>query len=184
MNHLELKQTSLDSYSLGADYILVLGKLKFVNIDLAKYCKDKVFEICAIKIYMNTRKICVIAIYRSPSGNFDTFMSKLDTILKKLFKVTVNLIICGDININFLADGERKRQLAALLQTYNLISVVNFPTHIQQNAVTSIDNFSIDITKAGDYSIKPIINGLSDHDAQILTLYSFSSRPHALRRLC
>lgn len=30
-----------------------------------------------------TKKICIIAIYRAPSGNFDIFISKLDLILKK-----------------------------------------------------------------------------------------------------
>jgi hypothetical protein len=30
---------------------------------------------------------------------------------------------------------------------------------------------------AGNYSITPIINGLSDHDVQIITFYSLSLRP-------
>ena len=116
-------------------------------------------------------------IYRAPSGNFDTFITKLDTILKKLFIVTVDFIICGDININYLIDSDRKSQLEALIKTYNLTSVVNFPTHIQHNSATAIDNIFIDITKAGNYSISPITNGLSDHDAQIITFHSFSLRP-------
>jgi hypothetical protein len=118
--------------------------------------------------------VCIIAIYRAPSGNLDTFITNLDAILKKLFTVTVNLIICGDININYLVDSDRKRQLQALLKTYNLTSVVNFPTRIQHNSAISIDNIFTDITKFGNYSISPIINGLSDHDAQTITLHSLS----------
>jgi hypothetical protein len=38
-------------------------------------------------------------------------------------------IICGDINIDYLVDSGRKIQLEALLKTYNLKSVVNFPAH-------------------------------------------------------
>jgi hypothetical protein len=64
-----------------------------------------------------------------------------------------------------------------LLQTYNLTSVVNFPTPIQHDSVTSTDNIFIDITKAGNYSIKPVINGLSDHDAQAITFYSLNLKP-------
>jgi hypothetical protein len=70
-----------------------------------------------------------------------------------------------------------KSQIEAMLKTYNLTSVVNFPTRIQQKAATTIDNIFIDVTKVGNYSICPIINGLSDHDAQSITLHSISSRP-------
>jgi hypothetical protein len=77
MNYLELQQIFLDSYSLRVGYcrssyakegvcILAQEKLKFVSTDLAKYCKDKRFEVCAIKIYLDTKMICIIAIYRAP----------------------------------------------------------------------------------------------------------------------
>jgi len=41
-------------------------------------------------------------------------------------------MICGDINIDNLVDNDRNHQLEALLKTYNLTSVVNFPTHTQK----------------------------------------------------
>jgi len=58
-----------------------------------------------------------------------------------------------------------------------LTSIVNFPTRIQKNSTTAIDNIFIDTSKMGNYTISPIINGLSDHDAQFITLYSYSPRP-------
>jgi len=64
-----------------------------------------------------------------------------------------------------------------MLKTYNLTSVVNFPTRSQQKSAAAIDSIFIDVTKFGNYSICPIINGLSDHDAQSITLHSISSRP-------
>jgi hypothetical protein len=119
MNYLELQQTLLDGYSLGDGYcrvsyekggvcILVQEKLRYTSIVLAKHFKDKDFEVCAIKIYLNTKKVCIITIYRAPSGNVDTFITKLDAILQKLFIVTVDFIICDDININYLVDSDRK----------------------------------------------------------------------------
>lgn len=91
-------------------------KLRYASIDLAKYCKDKDFEVCATKIYLNTKKVCIIALYRAPSGNFDTFITKLDAILKKLFIVTVDFIICGDLNINYLVDSDKKKSIGSLAQ--------------------------------------------------------------------
>jgi hypothetical protein len=86
----------------------VQESLNYVNIDLEKYCKDKDFEICAIKFHFNTKNVCLVTIYRAPSGNFELFISKLDTILRKLFTVTTKYIIVGDINIDYLVDRDRK----------------------------------------------------------------------------
>ena len=93
--------------------------LRYLRIDLEKYCKDKDFEVSAIKIHLNTKSACIIATYRAPSGNFDLFITKLDTILRKLYTSTIEYIICGDINIDNLVDSDRKSQLGALLKTYN-----------------------------------------------------------------
>jgi hypothetical protein len=87
----------------------------------------------------------------------------------EIYVSTQKYIICGDININYLIDSERKSQLEALLQTCNLTSIANFPTRIQGNSATAIDNIFIDIAKRDSYSICPIFNGLSDHDAQSIT---------------
>jgi len=151
--------------------------LRYVKIDMENHCKDKDFEVCAIKIYLDTKCTCIIAIYRAPTGNFELFISKLDTILRKLYTATTEYLICGDININYLVANDRKVQLEALLKTCNLTSVVNFPTHTHKLSAMAIDNIFIDISKMGNYSICPIINGLSDHDAQPITLHSFNQRP-------
>ena len=119
MNHLELQQTFLDNYKLGNSYcrtfyekgavcIFVQESSRYVKIDLEKYCKDKDFQVCAIKIQFNTKSAYIIANYRAPSGNFDLFLSKLDTILRKLYTVSTEYIICSDINIDYLVDSDRK----------------------------------------------------------------------------
>lgn len=188
MNHSELQQTFLDNYKIGASYcrnsfekggvcIFVQENVRYVKLDLEKHCKDKDFEVCATKVYFNTRHAYIITIYRAPSGNFDLFITKLDTILRKLHTVTTEFIICGDINIDYLVDSNRKSRLEALLKTYNLTSVVNFPTRTQKHSATAIDNIFIDTSKMRDYTICPIINGLSDHDAQSISIHSFIPRP-------
>jgi hypothetical protein len=186
MNQAELPLTLVDSYNLGASYcrtlhakggvcILVQDGVKFTSLDLTKFCKDKDFEACACKIYLNSKRICIIALYRAPSGNFDMFVKMLDNILKYLYTPILDFIICGDININYLVHSARKSQLEALLKTYNLVSVVNFPTRIQQKSATAIDNIFLDTSKIRNYSISSITNGLSDHDAQSLTLHSIGT---------
>jgi hypothetical protein len=117
MNHSELQQTFLDSYKLGVSYcrtlyekrgvcIFVHESLRYIRIDLERNCKNKDFEICAIKTCFNTKSACITAIYRAPSGNFDLFINKLGVILRKLYTATLEYIICGDIN--YLVGSDRK----------------------------------------------------------------------------
>jgi len=84
----------------------------------------------------------------------------------------MNLIICGDINVNYLQDSRHKSLLNSPLASFNLDSAVNFPTRINSKSSTIIDNVFIDKSKNHNYSIIPISNGLSDHDAQVILLHN------------
>jgi hypothetical protein len=50
------------------------------------------------------------------------------------------------------------------------VSTVNFPTRLENNSATAIDNIFIDASFQGNYGIHPLCNGLSDHDAQLIVL--------------
>ena len=127
MKHSELQRIFFDNYKLGDSYcrmtyemggvcIYVQESLNYVKLNLQRYCQDKNFEVCAIKAHFNAKSVCIIAIYRAPSGNFELFLSKLDTILRKLHTATLEYIICGDINIDYLINNDRKTRLDALLK--------------------------------------------------------------------
>jgi hypothetical protein len=87
---------------------------------------------------------------------------------------TTNLIICGDINIDYLKTSNYKTQLDHLLAPHNLSTALDFPTRTTKNTSTAIDSIFIDKTKNNYYTIEPIINGLSDHDAQVLVLHTIT----------
>jgi len=57
-----------------------------------------------------------------------------------------------------------------LLLSYNLYSTVNFPTRIHNKFIIALDNIFIDKVKFENYSIHPLVNRLSDHDAQIIRI--------------
>ena len=101
-----------------------------------------------------------MCIYRPPTGNFTTFLMHLEAILTQLHTNASNLIVCGDINLNYLQDSRNKSLLNSLLASFNLYS-----------SSTTIDNIFINKNKNKDYSIILISNGLSDHDAQITQLH-------------
>jgi hypothetical protein len=74
------------------------------------------------------------------------------------------------MNVNYLEESSRVRQLNALLKTYNLVNVVNFPTRICDQSSTSIDNVFIDISRYKNFTVSPVDNGLPDHEGQVPTL--------------
>ena len=76
--------------------------------------------------------------------------------------------MCGDFNINYLNDSQNKQTLNSLLTSYSLYSIIDFPTRIHNNSNTMIDNVFINTYKNVNYSAYPLINGLSDRDAQVL----------------
>jgi len=82
--------------------------LAYTNIDLQKFCTEQDIETCAIKINLPTAYIYVIGIYRSLTGNYTHFIKCIDTILDQLYKPNVEIIVCGDININYLDENCKK----------------------------------------------------------------------------
>jgi len=84
LKHLELHKSHFDNYKLGASYcrtmykmggvcIYVQESLNYTRLDLEKHCQDKNFEVCAIKIHLDTKSVCIVAIYRAPTGNLIYF---------------------------------------------------------------------------------------------------------------
>jgi len=55
------------------------------------------------------------------------------------------------------------------LASFNLLGTVTFPTRIPLNSSTLIDNIYID-TNRYNVKVHPLINGLSDHEAQVIEI--------------
>jgi hypothetical protein len=127
--------------------IFVREDFDFVSIPLDKYCKEKDIEVCAVRLQKPPMQLIIVAIYRSPSGNFATFLKNLDSILCTWYSNKIKFVICGDINFNYLGNCKKRQKLDALLQTYNIIGTVSFPTRKSKASATAIDNIFITKTK-------------------------------------
>ena len=167
LKNFELDQINIDGYNLGAAYcrqnikrggvcIFVHNNLNFTNIDLSVYCKDQDIVICAINIELTLTNLRIMTVYRAPTGNFEVFLNRLDSILKILYKADSKLILGGDINIDYLSDSEKKRQLDAVLLSYNLFAIVHIPTRSQYQSSTTIDNIFIDNFKFTNCAVFPL----------------------------
>jgi len=99
--------------------------------------------------------------------NFNNILTNFDLILYKYFNLKFNFIIYGDINIKYLVESYKKTQLDNILHSFNLSSIVNFPTRIGPNSFSAIDNVFIDNSHLNKFDIISLINSFSDHDAQL-----------------
>jgi hypothetical protein len=90
-------------------------------------------------------------------------------VLLSHYKVELKLSICGDVNTDYVTDNERKKQLDAVLLSYNLTATVHFSTRVQNQSSTAIDNIFIDNYKFTK-DVSPVYNGLSDNDTQLLRI--------------
>jgi hypothetical protein len=84
--------------------------LKLSNVNLYEFCKEQDLEVCAVKLPSPLGNICILPIYRAPSGKFSYFLNGSDAILKSLHSINLEFIICADINVNYLADNNRNKK--------------------------------------------------------------------------
>ena len=87
-----------------------------------------------------------------------------------IYSSTIEIIICGGININYLIDSTYKQQLGSLLASYGLFRTIQFPTTIQNSSLSATDNIFINIFTFSNFSLYPIVNGLSDYNTQSIIL--------------
>jgi hypothetical protein len=90
---LEINNTHINHYNLGTYYcrttcklggveIFVLhDTLSYVSIDLTEYCNEQDLEACALKFKISNNVFCILCIYRSPTGNFGTFIHLIESLL-------------------------------------------------------------------------------------------------------
>jgi exonuclease III len=118
LNRTQLLGTGIDNYILGANYcrrnsinggacIFIQNSMTFTQVDIKNYCSDYDMGACAPKIHLNRTVTYILAIYRSPAGGFAKFLKFLDNILKLLMNSKTEIIICGDINVNYLTNNNR-----------------------------------------------------------------------------
>ena len=115
-------------YKNGDVCIFVHESIDFDSFPTQHICKEKDLEICAIKLNLPTIKIVIITIYRSPTGNYNYFLRKLESLLNLLYTKKMEFIICGNINIIFIVIIEDNRYSLSYVQfkKYSKFSYKNY----------------------------------------------------------
>ncbi|KAI5704998.1 hypothetical protein M8J75_010946 [Diaphorina citri] len=182
LSETEMKNINLEGFSLMSCYkrdtmegggvaIFVRDSLlsDFEELKLKTQPCDLHFEFCAVE---NKKSNSVfICVYRSnnPRSNLMTFLEKLDMLLGEVH--TRNIFLMGDFNINILVLSPVTAEFTGILNSFNLVPLINAHTRVTDSSATCIDNIFTNVCTDTDIS-RPLNlkSGLSDHHCQLVTI--------------
>ena len=126
------------------------------------------FENFLIKISLNKESFYFLNIYRPPSSSTTTFFEQFHSLLEDIHHTTENLAIVGDFNLHLDTTCSNSKTFHLLIESFDLIQKVNFPTHIHRHTLDQIltksynDNISkvhaIDAFFPDHFSVSFILN--------------------------
>lgn len=163
-------------YKNGGVAIFCSNKLKdscSAIEQIEKWSKETIFEVCGVKILLkNNNSLKIFCVYRSPSTDVNLFLRELNSFLHNISRIkNENIILCGDLNINYLSYSPEKNELVDILHAYGFDICLGEPTRCTPISSSAIDyictNFDKDLY---NISTNVCFNGISDHSAQFLEL--------------
>ena len=116
-------------------------------------------ECCFIEIHFNNKTYIIAGIYRIPDTDINLFLEKFNEIIEPL-KVSSEVIVLGDYNINLLKDDIYKNSFENCLQSNYLVPTILAPTRIATKTLQSGQQVTTK-TLIDNIIIKPNINNLS-----------------------
>lgn len=171
----ELDHTVIENYKLVSHYsrsnlqrggVCIFAKKKIDIIpQKTNHSCEKHFEMSVGVINSQMgEKIYLIVIYRTPDGDFNEFIHRLEMLFHQIYNKRYQYIICGDININFFVNSTYKQSLQNFFASYNIVHHINMATRISQFSSTCIDNI---FSNCRVNNVQVNNSYLSDHTYQI-----------------
>lgn len=162
------------------DHIKAINRQDIVDLSIETVIECAAAEILCVKGQKINIKLVVLTIYRPPEArNVDSFIDRLEIILTQLTIKNFQIIICTDINIDFLKENcPKKTKTVNLLNSFHLrCDLFNQPSRVTKTSSSLLDNiFLSSALYCVDCHILEM--GLSDHFGQIanLLLYMENTR--------
>ena len=123
-------------------------------------------ECAGISLSVNKAKIALLVFYRSPDNKCDVnlFLNYFNSIICLVLKKHKYIIICGDINIDYLTDNVTRRLLSDIFDSFDLKSSLPVePTRHFNNSISAIDYV---ISNLPNIKSQNLDLDISDHKAQ------------------
>jgi len=170
-----LNSLTPDKYSLlhsprltgrgGGLAFIFRSSLKLIKVTLPSFTS---FEAYCVKFSVSGSFFTILNVYRPPSSSVADFFSEFSSLLEDLVSSPSELLLTGDFNFHVDTPTQfPASSFLSLLETFNLVQHVNFPTH---NLGHTLDLL---ITRASSNFISFVdqtLVGISDHSAVLCSL--------------
>ena len=121
-------------------------------------------ELMAFELHQSKRKWLFLGIYKPPSQNDIEFLRRISLILDYYLPTCVNFVVIGDFNLPV-----ENSHLEAIIQAYDLSSLIKKPTCYQSHTPSCIDLILTNRKHLFQLS-NTFETGLSDHHKLICTI--------------
>ena len=131
------------------------SRTNFIHGGVTIFCKNQNYvnlsEINELSVEMDCeatsilfpdKKLIVVVIYRSPNGNFVSFLEILEKNLNNL-NLIYNVCICGDFNVKFNTSNHQTNSLIELLSCYGFSQTIFGSTR----GTNCLDNVFLNFSK-------------------------------------
>ena len=146
----------------GGVAIYVSKRLKYERVQILDELELKQIEIVAIKVKeMNT---IVASLYRPPDQKPNETISDLELILGKIDEN--NLILTGDMNINYNKKSNLREKYIDTLHSHKLIQFTKAFTRLTKNSATIIDHV---VSNINSVEVTVMHNRIADHQMILTT---------------
>ena len=124
------------------------------------------FKNFLIKISLNKESFYFLNIYRPPSSSTSTVFEHFQSLLEDIHLNTENLAIIGDFNFHLETTCSNSKTFHSLINSFDLIQKVHFPTHIHGHTLDQV------LTKSNNDNISNVhtTDAFSDHLSVSFTL--------------
>ena len=178
LQNTDVEKVNLQNYKLvsyysrkihrgGGTAIFVQQRHKTSNIVTTVTEIEKHFEFCISEVKTKNKSYILICIYRSPTGDLDTFSTKINDTLSVVYSPHKHIILCGDFNIDFSVDDDVTTSLFQIFQSFGMEKHVRGMTRVTSVSATQIDNIFSNIN-TDDLHCEVHVTNVSDHYGQIL----------------
>ena len=148
----------------GGSAILLRNNLQYKRLNNLTELLQPVCD--SVWLEVSTRKskpLIVASIYRPPDTEKDMFTNLLTDAISTYLPDCTDLIIMGDININWRTPSKAKTQMANAASILNLKQVISSPTYNSNEGKESTIDLSFVSTHLSLVSSGAIVSDLSDH---------------------
>ena len=125
----------------GGVGILLKLTMSYKHLSSKQYSS---FELTVVKIELqNKRHILLVSIYRILFLSITIFLVEIVQLFETFVTIKEDVLLAGDVNIHMDEDDLYSNQFKVILNTFNIVQHVDFPTHIQGHTLDIIATFGV-----------------------------------------